>query len=150
MTFSVRIFQVEYINNPGDQNQALFGIFVNDGSVVTGNSGATDPPPDTACRVIYDNSLLIGLGSVFLFSPKLLRAYLTQPFRPSLTPDHLTWHVWQKLQHLNPTSPNHDPNNLGVPPPEDLVARRPGKQKAEHIPPKMPLPKKINLHSDEL
>ncbi|KAH9820850.1 hypothetical protein DFH28DRAFT_1121215 [Melampsora americana] len=94
--------------------------------------------------------LIIGLGSVFILSPSLLLAYLTKPFRPSLTPDHLTWHVWQKLQHLNPTSPNHDPNNLGVPPPEDLVARRPAKQKAEHVPPKMPLPKKINIHSDEL
>ncbi|KAG0142964.1 hypothetical protein CROQUDRAFT_661840 [Cronartium quercuum f. sp. fusiforme G11] len=87
--------------------------------------------------------LILGLGT-FLLST--LRSYL---FQPTLTPDHQTWHIWQKLQHLNPVIPNHDPENLGIPPPEDLVARR-AKVKAETVQPKMPLPKKIKLHSDEL
>ncbi|KAI8448593.1 hypothetical protein BY996DRAFT_4549001, partial [Phakopsora pachyrhizi] len=67
--------------------------------------------------------------------------------------DHLTWLNWHKAQASNPYVPNHDPNDLGVPPPPDLIARRPKRDKAEPslCPVKMKLPKKINTENhDEL
>ncbi|MBW0497821.1 hypothetical protein O181_037536 [Austropuccinia psidii MF-1] len=103
--------------------------------------------------------LLIGISLVLMANltafqvliPESFNRFYSSTFR--LSEDHKTWLTWHKVQLNNPFVPNHDPNNLGDEPPEDLKKRRPQKIKAdpEVAPVKMILPKKLDIHRpDEL